>query len=466
MDITRNDIDELNATVNIRISPDDYKEKVDGILKEHSKKATMPGFRPGKVPFGMIKKMYGKSVLAEELNKMLSESLHGYINENNVSILGGPLPKNENGLELDKEEEFEFDYDIGLAPQFDVNISDKEKFTMYTIKVDDKLLDKYVMDLRKRQGKVQDVEVAGEEDLINGIFYELDANDTLVEGGIHHHSTIAIEHLEDEGMKKELIGLKVGDTKVVDPRKVSRGEGDLAALLGVSAAEAENISTNFQLKVEKVHQVIPADVNQELFDRIFGPGKVNTEEELREKVSEQLTQMLSRDADNKFRKDISEKLLAKLNLALPDEFLKRWIHSSNDEPVSMEQIEKDYEDYAKSLKWRLIENKISEEQDVKVSNEELVEKAKVYLKEQLVQYGQTEFDEEMLNNTAQQILGQKEEAQKLYEQVYEEKMLAMYKETFKLSPKEVTFDEFVKIATAKPGKASLLDNLNNLIKFK
>lgn len=466
MNITKEDVDALNAVLKIQIAPEDYETTVVDVLKEQRKNVQMPGFRSGKVPFGMIKKMYGKAVLADEINKLLSKTINSYITENSLEVLGNPLPQDDNNpKELDLGLAFEFSYDLGLAPQFDVNLSEKDKFDYFRIAVDEPLIDKYVNDLAKRYGKVGQAEVSNDIDLVQGDFIELDESGEIKEGGIMHTSTISLEYVEDEDSRKSLVGLKVEDTVVLDPDKISRGVADKAAMLGIEKDQAETLTSNFRFRVKNINTMAPADLDQELFDKVFGPGTVDSVEGFRSKVSEQLAQMLEQDADRKLRRDVSDALIEKLKLELPNEFLKRWLMASSEGKFTAEQLESDYENYAKGLKWQLIENKIIKENDVKVEPEDALSRAKELLARQLMQYGQTDFDDEALSNAAQQLLTKEEDAKNIYTQLFDEKILSLFKERLKLKDKEVGFDEFVKLATGKPAKKGLLDNLNNLIKF-
>ena len=461
MNITKDDIDSLNAVITVKVGPEDYQERVDTVLKDHRKKATMPGFRPGKVPMGVIKKMYGRAVLAEEMNKLLSESLYNYINENNLEVLGNPLPKDDTEADndLETQTEFEFSYELGLAPQFEVNISDKDKFDRYIIQVDDELIDKYILDVRKRYGKVGNAVESSEEDMLKGVFVELDEENNILEGGIMHESTISLEYLEDEDTKKQLIGLKAGDQVVVDPFKVSRGGSDTAAMLGIEAAQLDQVKSQFRFEVKNILSVEPSEINEDLFNKIYGKDQVSTEEEFRQKVSEELEKMLVVDSEKKLQNDVTEWLLDKFNVDLPNEFLKRWLKASGEQPLTDEQIENEYDQYAKGLRWQLIQNRIIRENDLKVTNEEAIERAKLLVRQQYGMY----LDETQLDDVAKRILQKEEEARRIFDQLYDDKILDLYKNTFKFKEKEVSFDEFVKLATGKAPKGKF--SLNNLVKF-
>lgn len=469
MNITQENINELNARVTIEISPEDYKEKVITMLDNHRKKMSMPGFRPGKVPFSVAQKMYGKGVLAEELNRLLTDKLNGHIQENKLNILGQPIPETIEDLELDFTKTFVFNYDLGLAPEFDINLSNKDKFVKYKINVDEELVNKYVRDFQRRYGKSEEKDEVAEKDMIYGTFWELDKEGKRKEGGVHNHSTIVVEYIENAAAKKKLIGAKKGDIIVVEPSKLSKGEADLSAMLNVPAAALEELSSKFDLKIDSVHSIEPHELNQALFDRVVGPGVVTTEEEFRAKITADLSNYLANDSDRKLRRDITDELLTKLNLQLPDEFLKRWLLDSGaqnqERPITAEDIEREYDEYARYLKVQLIETKLATNSDIKVEPQEITEHIKNQVRAQFASFGQQEIAEDLVNQFAQNYLQNQEEVRKVYDQLLEQKMLEFYKATVKIQEKEVTFDEFAKLASSKPGKGKFMDQISNLLKF-
>ncbi|MCW3085120.1 MAG: trigger factor [Bacteroidetes bacterium] len=447
MNITQENIDDLNAVIKVKVVADDYLPKVEGALKEYQKKAAIPGFRPGKVPTGVIKKMYGKSILVDEINKLLSDSLYKYINDNKIEILGNPLPKadSDNAIDWDNQKEFEFLYEMGLAPKFDLELSAKDKFTYQTVKIDEDLVNKYVSDIAKRYGKVEQVEVATEGDLLNGDFVELDANGEILAGGIFKTSSVFTDRLKDEA-KKAFIGLKAGDKTVVDSQNLSTNPTDLAAMLGIDKATAETLAVKLQFTVKGISRLAESEINEELFDKIYGPGAVTSVEEFRAKINDELKNMFVNDSERKFYNDVVEYLMNKVNFNLPSEFLKRWIVAVNEKPVTPEQVETEFDGYAKGLKWQLIENKIIKDNDITVTNEEVIEHTKELILEQFGRMGQAPMGDEELNQTAQRVLSNQEEAKKLYEKLYGQKVMTLFKTKFSLENKEVAYDEFFKQA--------------------
>lgn len=446
MNITQENIDELNAVLRVKVVAEDYLPKVESAIKEHQKKVAMPGFRPGKVPTGMIKKMYGKSILVDEINKLLNDSLYKYLNENKIEVLGNPLPKADDSLRIDwdNQKEFEFLYEMGLAPKFDVELSAKDKFTYQKVKIDDELINKYVSDIAKRYGKVETVDVAEAGDMLNGDFVEVNATGEIIPGGIFKTASLFLDRIKDEATKKALIGLNRDGKVVLEASKLADTAADIATLLGISKEDAETTTAKVQFTVKNISRLAGADVNQELFDKIYGEGKVNGEEEFKTKIREELAAMFVNDSERKFYNDVVDYLMNKINFELPNDFLKRWIVAVNEKPVSPEQVETEYDGYSKGLKWSLIENKIIKDNDIKVSNEEVIESTKRLILEQFGKYSPVPMEDEELNKTVQRVLSNQEEAKKIYERLYGDKVLALFKTKFTLENKEIPYDDFYK----------------------
>ncbi len=448
MNITQENIDELNAVLKVKVTAEDYAPKVENALREHQKKASIPGFRPGKVPVGMIKKMYGKSILVDAINKLLNDSLYNYLNENKIEVLGNPLPKADSDIHIDwdNQKEFEFLYEMGLAPKFNVELTAKDKFTYQTVKIDEDLVNKYVSDIAKRYGKVENSDVSEATDLLNGDFVELDEAGEILPGGIFKTSSVFLERVKDKATKTALTGLKAGDKVVLEAQKLSDNPVDTATMLGIEKEEAEKLTSKLQFTVKNISRLAASEVNQELFDKIYGAGNVTTEDAFRSKIKEELASMFVNDSERKFYNDVVEHLMNKINFNLPTEFLKRWIVAVNEKPVTPEQVESEFEGYSKGLKWSLIENKIIKDNNIQVTNEEVIEYTKQMILEQFSKYGSGPMDAEELNKTAQRVLSNKDEAKKIYEKLYGEKVLTLFKTKFTIENKELSYDDFFKKA--------------------
>jgi trigger factor len=449
MNISQEKIDDLNAVIRIKLNPEDYRPKYEASIRDYSKKANIKGFRPGHVPIAMVKKMYGKSILAEEVNKLINDTLYKFISDNNLEVLGNPLPaEDQQQMEFHENAEMSFAYEIGLAPKIDLNLSG-EMIHYHKLKVDDELVNKQIEDMSRRYGKLEDAEISEEKDMLKGTFDELTESGEVKEGGISSHSTISIEFLEDAEMKKELVGLKQGAHITVDPKRVSGGAADLASMLNISKEEAENINSKFRFTVEEIKRLHPAEFNQEFFDKLFGEDKVHSEEELRAKIREDLANMFEFDADRLFFREVTSHLLNKLHIALPDEFLKRWIIATNEKPVSREDLDKEYPGYAKGLKWQLIENKIIRDNEIKVDHAEALEYTKNYLNHQYQRYGLPPLEDERVTEGAMRILTNKEESKKIYDELYNRKVMGWLKSAVTLDPHEVPYEQFIKMLNSQ-----------------
>jgi trigger factor len=443
MNITKKEIDNLNAEITIKVGPADYESKIKEGIKKVQRQASMPGFRPGKVPEGMIKKQYGTQIMVDEINKLLNESIHKFIEENKIEILGNPMPKQDAPVDFEKQTDFEFIYEIGLAPQFDVKLDNKTSFNYKTVKIDDELVEKYIKDVRRNYGKPVNPDVAGDKDVVFVDINELDETGAIKAGGVYKSTSVGLDRLKNEAGKAKLIGAKKDDKIVLNVNDLYETGLDKSVSLGIDKDAAETFNSNLQLTVKNIARLDDAALDQELFDKIYGPGVVNSEEEFRNKVKHELGLMFQVDADKFLQAEIEKTLVDKLGIGLPDAFLKRWLLAVNEKPISEEQLEKEYPMYAKSMQWKLIENKIIKDNSITVSNEEATEEAKGYIRSEYAKYGQQASDEEV-SKIAASLLSKEKEAQKIYENMYTRKVLELIKSTCSLNTKEVSYDDFFK----------------------
>jgi trigger factor len=451
MNVIREDIQAGTALLKVQIAPADYQSKVNASLEKYRKQAKIPGFRPGKTPMGLIQKQYGKAVLGEELNKIVNDALYKYIQEEKIEILGNPIPKDDVEVKGDFNQptDFEFAFEIGLLPKFNIELSPKSKFDYVKVKIDDTLLDKQIDDLRRRYGKLVASEEVGEKDMILGQFVELNDDETIKDQGIMHSSTISVEFIEDKELLKTFKWKKIGDKVIVDPKKVSRGDKDLAAMLGIKEENLSSISSKFQLTINEIRHMEMAELNQELFDKLFGEGAISSEKELKERISVDLERMFENDSDRLLTNKVYDELMDKTNLELPKDFLKRWIKLTNEKPISMEEIDSQFDGYEKSMKWQLIQGQIFKENDLKLDQREVLEFTKGLLINQYAQYGIPSPEEKELNEAAIRVLSNKEESSRIYEMISETKLTEYFKNTVKLNEKLVPYDDFIKIASGK-----------------
>jgi trigger factor len=449
MNVSRINIDDLNAVLKVEISAADYISKWNATIEKYRKTAKVPGFRPGHVPVGLIKKQYGKSALADELNKLVNDALYNYIKENNIEVLGNPIPREGSDVKgnFDQPENFEFEYEIGLSPVINLNLSDKSTFDYNLIDVDDQLIDKQVEDLRRRYGKLSDAkEVSGNEMLMVQLI-ELEADGEIKVNGVDKTSTISLEFLQDENTKSLFTGKKVGESVVVNPNLISKGAADMASMLGMKEEELNNVSETFRVTINEIKRMEMAELNQELFDKLFGQDAVNSEEDLRDRVKKDMEKMFSNDSERLFTKTVYNHLMENTDLHLPDAFLKRWIAISNEKKISMEQIEAEYDAYSQSLKWQLIQGFIFKSNNIQLNNDEVIDYTKSLLVNNYAQYGIPAPDDKELTESAIRVLSNKEEANRIYDMMAEQKLTKYFKETVQMNERKVSYDDFVALAS-------------------
>ena len=443
MNINKIDIDKLNAQLKVQITAEDYQQNVENVLRDYRKKASVPGFRPGKVPMGMVKKMYGKAVLVEEVNKVLQNAVYNFIMEEKLDILGNPVPQ-DTDVDWDNPGEMEFIFDMGMSPDFELKFGAKDKLTSYKVTADDKMVDDYLMDIRRRYGKLTTQEESSEEDSLVADFTQVlkkgDESEPITSNG-----TLMIPNIKDKRSMKKFLGLKVGDKLKMNPTKVLENAAEVSSLLQISKEQAESLDSDFEMEIKVIQRLEPAGMDQDLFDKVYGEGVVSSEDELRTKVKADLENMFVQDSERKFLNDATQYVLDKVNIELPDAFLKRWLQTQSEE-LTEERVEMEYEQYAKGTKWQLIENRISKDHGIQVERDEVKERAKQIVAGQMAQYGQQVADEE-LDNIAERVLANEEEAKRVSDQIFEEKLKEYFKENFKIQEKEVSYDEFLKLAT-------------------
>lgn len=444
MNISQEKIDNLNAVVTINMNPEDYQPRVDKAIKDHAKKAKIPGFRPGMVPPAHIKKMYGKSILVDEVNNLLSDTLNKYLDEQKLEVLGQPLPKIDDKKEYnwDFSDTFEFNYEVGLAPEFTVDFSSKDKLTQYEIKVDDETLASRIKNIRRSYGKMTNPDVSADDDVLYAQLTQLSPDGSVFEDGIVNTTSIRLDQVIDEKIKKSLIGLKKDDELVFDIQKAYNNDAPkVAALLGIEETEAADLKSNFRLTVKNVNRLEEGDLNQEFFDKLFGEGVVTDEAGFIAKITEELESMMVQDADRKLQNDIYTYALDKVKFDLPDDFLKRWLKATN-ENLSQEELDGGYNDFAKNLKWTLIENKILKDNNIEIKYEEVFAAAKQSLAQQFAMYSPQPIAEEQLAQYAVQYLQNKENANKVFEEVKALKTLDHIKSIITLDKKEIKYNDF------------------------
>ncbi len=448
MNITKENLDELNAVVKVKVEKDDYEERVSNVLKDYRKKARIDGFRPGKVPFGLINKMYRKPVLVEEINKLLSESLTNYLVEEKLNVLGEPLPHEDEkpDIDWDRDTEFEFAFDLGLAPEPELSVSTKDKIPYYQIKIDKDLRNKYIDNYTSRLGSFREVDEVVEKEVVKADIIQLDLEGNIKEDGIAvEDASVSVEMIKDENIKKKFIGAKAGDIINLDLRKAFPSDAELTSMLKIEKEKLQEVTGEFQLTINSISKYENAEINQELWDKLYGEGQVKSEEEFMKKIDEEIEANLKNDSEYRFKIDAKDFLVKKFKKSLPKEFLIRWLLTANEGKASREEIEKDYEHFEEDLKWQLIKNKLIEENKIAVTDEELLETAKEFTRAQFMQYGLSNIPDEHLETYAKESLNREKERKSLYEKKYEDKVIELLKGMVKVDEKEISSEKFDKL---------------------
>ena len=447
MKITKENIDELNAVLKVKVEKADYEEKIENVLKDYRRKANIKGFRPGMVPIGIIKKMYGKAVKVDEINKTVSESIHKYLTDEKIEILGDPMSREDeqDKLDFDVQDDFDFSFDLGITPQFELGLSQKNKVPFYEIAIDEKMRNDYIANYTRRYGEFQKAEVSEDKDILKGKIEALDNNGSLLEEGpANDFATLAIDIIKDEDIKKSFIGLKDNDHVDFDIKKAFPNDNEVAGLLKKKKEEVEAIEGTFRFTVSEITRFHPAEQGKELYDKIYGEGVVNSEEEFNKKIEDEITASLKTEGDFKLMQDIRKLTLEKTEFQLPEDFLKRWLLKVN-ENTNAEQIDKEFDSFRNDLKWQLIRNKVAKENDVKITEEELLKEAEIITRNQFRQYGLFYATDEQVSNYAKETLKREDDAKRIADKILDEKVLGLLKDKVKVENKSVTVDEFNKL---------------------
>ncbi len=436
MNITKQQIDELNAVVKVAISKDDYQEKVNTILKDYRKQANIPGFRKGQVPIGLIKKQYGKAVLVDEVNKLLQDNLNKYLTEEKLDVLGNPLPKQQDNFDWDNDV-LDFEFELGLAPNFEVQLKSKKAITQYKIVADKKMIDEQVDRIQKQYGKLVSKTEIGAADEVTGVFKNEEAE-------VENKTTIELDKIKSKKAVNALLNKKAGETVSLSTKGLFKEDYLLSGALGIDREKAEKLNISVDFTIEEINERQAAELNQELFDKLFGKDNVTSEKELKDRIKEDSEKQFEQQADQKLLNDVTEKLIDDTKFDLPAEFLTKWIQVSGENPLTDDQAKEEYDKSEKGLRYQLIEGKIIKDNDLQVQLEELKEFSKGFIKSQMAQYGHLEPTEEELDNVANRVLGNQDEVKRLSEQLMSQKLLKLFKEKANLKVKEVSYDNFIK----------------------
>ena len=448
MNISFENPDKVNGLLTITVEEADYKENVEKTLNDYRKKANYPGFRPGMVPMGLVKKQFGTSAKMDAINKLIGEQIYKYVNDNKIQMLGEPLPsEKQEPQDLEKGTTFTFVFDIAVAPEFKMVLDGHNKLDHYTITVDDELIDRQVEMFASRAGSYDKAEVFEGNDMLKGDIRELDAQGNTKEGGITVEGAVLMpEYIKVDDQKKLFEGAKLGDVITFNPKKAyPENDTEISSLLKIEREEAKDLTADFSYQITEIQRFKKHEINQELFDQLFGEGTVKNEEEFRNKIAEGLKEQLAVDADYKFILDVRaycEKKVGKLEY--PDALLKR-IMLNNNQDKGEEFVEKNYEQSIKELTWHMIKEQLVAARDIKIVDADVLDAAKETARTQFAQYGMNNVPDEYVENYAKEILKKKENVDGLVDRAIDRKLVVALKDSVKLNEKEISLDDFNKM---------------------
>jgi trigger factor len=436
MNITRENKNALNAVVKIDIEKNDYSEKVEKILIDYRKSANIPGFRKGQVPLGLIKKQYGKAVLIDEVNKLLQESLGKYLNDEKLDVLGNPLPKQQNDIDWDADA-FSFEFEIGLSPEFDIKLNGRKSIKHYTIVADNKMIDDQITNIQKQYGQLISKTEVSNDDEVTGVFF----ND---EEGIESTTTISLEKIKGKANLKKFIGAKVGDIITVKTKGLFTDDHDLITYLNIDHDKAHDLNVQLTFTVNEINERGLADLDQELFDKLFGKDVIKSVTELKARIKADAEKQFVQQSDQKLLNDVTEYLVENTKFDLPSEFLQKWLQTVGEEPLTELQAKEEYEKSEKSMRYQLIESKLIVDNNLQVNFEELKAFAGEMIKGQMAQFGQLNPSDKEVEDIVARVLSNQDEVKRMSEQLTSQKLLNFYKENANLKVKKLAYDAFVK----------------------
>ncbi len=437
MNITKKDIDTLNAVITVEVAKKDYQLKVEKILKDYKKTASVPGFRKGFVPMGMIKKQYEQSVIIDEVNKLLQDALNKFLTEEKLDILGNPLPKPDENFSWENEK-FTFDFELGMAPKFEIDLNTKKKITLNKIIVDKNFINDEVSNIRKQYGKlISQTEVVEGGRMVGD--FTFDYKDEQQE----KNATIDLDQIKGKVNQKKFLGKKVGDIISLKTKGLFNDDHDLMNALGLDHDDAHGFNQTLTFKISEVNKTELAKLNQELFDKLFGKDKIKSEKELREEIKKSAEKQFQNQADQQFLNASTDYLIENTKFDLPVDFLTKWLQVGGEKEMTEEEAKAEYERSEKGLRYQLIEGQIAKEHDLKVSYDDLRKYAGEVVTSQYMQYGMPAPSEEELKPVVENVLSNQEETKRLSEQLMSQKLLDFYKEKLSYKEKELSYKEFV-----------------------
>ncbi|MDP3452299.1 MAG: trigger factor [Bacteroidales bacterium] len=435
MKITQKSSDDLTLIVTLSIEKDDYTEKRKKILNDYRKKADIKGFRKGMAPVSFIEKMHGRAALLDAVNGIISDGLNNYITENKLNIIGEPLPNEteQKPVDWENDESFEVSFDLALAPKIEINLSQEDKIVYYDVEVSEQEREKYRSNLLRQHGTLKNEESVEEDDFI---IADLVQGETRIEG-----TYIAVKSISDKKILKSILGKKSGDIFEIDVNKAFENETDRAAMLKVKREELAQLDPLYSVEIKEIKRFASPEINQELFDKIFGPGVVNSEEEFSNKITERISAEYAQESDYRFMLDAREALITKAAIALPEEFLKRWLFSANEGKFTMEEIEKDFDLFLKDFRWQMVRQYITKEQNIQLTRENLLDHARKIAAYQFSMYGLNNAPADQINHYAESLLANEKEGKRIYEKVEDDLVIDYVRSVVTLDRKSISAEK-------------------------
>jgi len=453
MNISRENTGDLTAILRVEIGEADYAEKVTKALNDLRRKANIPGFRAGKVPLGIVKKMYGTSVMADEVNKVLTDSLNQYVIDEKLNLLGNPIPSfDQDNVDFNTQKDFVFSFDIGLSPEIDLELNKDIHVPYHKIKVAKNMVDDYVADICERFGEHSHPEAIEENSKITASFKQLNEEGQILEGGLaNENASFNMEDIKLKTISKSLVGKAVGDQVNFDPMRAFKDANKVSAMLAVAKVMVEDLTAEFEVKIKEITFITPAEINEELFEKAYPGAELKSEEDLRNRIKEDASKQFEGESDKLFMGTAVDTLIEKANINVPDEFRKRWKLENNQGELTAEQLEAQYDSYSNSLKWQLLQNHIISKNEIQVSQDDVRAHVKSFISGQY--FGGMEQNEAMassLDGIVDNVMKNQEEVKKIYDELYENKILTLFKEKLSLDTETMPLEDFIKKASQVP----------------
>ena len=444
MKITHKKNDSTSIVLEIEMKKSDYIDVVNSQLSDYQKKMNLPGFRVGKVPLGLVKKKYELPIKVEEINKLISNGIQKYISDKKISILGGPIPVDKI-IDFKKEDDYTFQYEIGVQPNVDLSLAEKSKIDYWVITPSKKEIQDHINNIKKRYGQVVHPEDIKEEDMLNVSFQELD-NGSPKKDGISNTSSLLIDKINDSSIRKKFMKLKNSDTIIIPISKAFTNKTDLAAMLNISKESAANLDSDFLCTITSINRLVPAEINTDLFKKAYPEFTIKNKKDFEKHIKEELGNRYLKESDRKLFNDSSILFMKKIKIELPNKFLKKWLKMNAKKEFEESEFEKEYENYVKYLSWQLIENKICEENSIKITNEKLNAFTKEHVLAQMKSYGNVQMGNKEIDGIVTNILKNKQEAEKMTNELVLIELVKYFKDTMKIKTNPITLDEFIKLA--------------------